>query len=333
MNKSVAGSVVGDQIKEDDQLLRISNYEITPFGQCNVPWNKEGPVDFARVTSRFTLGDSIPVKLVRQGDIIDIDIDYIQKDPRIIRPIYFPYEQPKSAIYAGMVVQELNLNLVNMFMKVNPLLGKYASLCCQCEEPCLVVSYVLEGGLMGGKGAVSPSMTLNSVNGKRVRNLEQLKKEISKESAFYKIEFHDNVHSILSNTELLQDHQFMSMRFGGMLQSTELLTPVAYHGEDCSVGHEHIGCKSCGGKDEKKHTNTIEKKYHAPKKKNSDKNTELGLLIKNVSAERIVDVAEEDICCDPCEAIKEEKIEYDEWEIAEMKRALPLEMLTELGII
>jgi len=330
VNHVVTGSVLGGSLMEDDQLLKIDGYTITPFGQCMVPWNKSGPVDMARVTSRFKLGDSIPIQVARGGAITDLEVDYIQKDPRIVRPIYFPYEHPKAAVYAGMVVQELNLNLVNMFMKVNPLLGKYASLCAQCEDPCLVVSFVLEGGLMSEKGHVSPSMTLNSINGKRVRNLEQLGAEIKKESAFYKIQFHDNVHTILSNQELLEDHQFISSTFGGMLRDTQLLQPVAYDGNECLIGHEHAGCKKCGG-EKKKHAHNIEKKYTKPKKTNTDKNQELGLLIKNVSAEREPVIADE-VCCDPCEQVQEQKVEYDEWEIEEMKRVLPAEMLAELGI-
>ena len=331
VNQSVSGSVVGDQIKEDDQLLKINGYEVTRFGQCIVPWNSAGPVDMARVTSRFKLGDNIPFQIGRGGSIMDLEVDYVQKDPRIVRPIYFPYEHPKAAIYAGMVVQELNLNLVNMFMKVNPLLGKYASVSAQCDQPCLVVSFVLGGGLMSEKGNVSPSMTLNSINGKRVRTLDQLGAEIRRESKFYKVQFHDNVHVILSNEELVQDHQFISSTFGGMLRDTKLLQPVAYQGADCLVGYVHSGCEKCGGGEKKKHAHNIERKYSKPKKDNMKKNQELGLLIKNVSSERIV-IEEEVICCDGCSEVTEQKVEYDAFEIEQMKAVLPVEMLEELGI-
>ena len=329
VNQSVPGSVVSEAIKEDDQLLKINGYEVTPFGQCIVPWNKDGPVDMARVTSRFKLGDSIPIQVARSGSLVDVDVNYVQKDPRIVRPIYFPYEHPKAAVYAGMVIQELNLNLVNMFMKVNPLLGKYASLGAQCEDPCLVVSFVLDGGIMSAKGAVSPSMTLNSINGKRVKNLEQLSAEVRKESTFYKIQFHDSVHVIMSNDELVSDHRFISSTFGGMFRDTTLLEPVAYCGERCLC--EHVGCSTCGKDKKKKDASNIEKKYTKPKKENTHKNTELGLLIKNVSAERPPIVAE-DICCDPCNEVVEKQVEYDEFEIEQMKLALPAEMLAELGI-
>ena len=334
VNQSIGGSVVGSGggVKEDDQLLKLNGYEVTSFGQCIVPWNRAGPVDLARVTSRFKLGDSIRIQVARAGAIVDLEVDYVQKDPRIVRPIYFPYERPKAAIYAGMVVQELNLNLVNMFMKVNPLLGKYATLSSQCEDPCLVVSFVLQGGLIGEKGNVSPSMTLNAINGKRVRDLAQLAVEIRKDSRFYKVQFHDNVHAILSNEELIQDHQFISSTFGGMLRGTTLLQPVAYSGDDCLIGIEHAGCEKCGGAT-KKHAHDIEKKYTKPKKENKKKNEELGLLIKNVSAER-EPVAEDPACCDPCndDDIKELEVEYDEFEIQQMRAVLPTEMLEELGI-
>lgn len=182
---------------------------------------------------------------------------------------------------------------------------------------------------MSEKGNVSPAMTLNSINGKRVRNLEQLAAEVKKESTFYKIQFHDNVHTILSNQELVDDHQFISSTFGGMLRDTQLMQPVAYDGDNCAC--EHVGCAKCGGEDKKKHAHSIEKKYTKPKKDNKQKNEELGLLIKNVSAER-EPVVEQEVCCDPCEQEQEQKVEYDEFEIEQMKLALPVEMLAELGI-
>jgi len=331
VNQSVPGSVVGEQIKEDDQLLKINGYEVTPFGQCLVPWNKSGPVDMARVTSRFKLGDSIPVQLVRAGQIIDVDVDYIQKDPRIVRPIYFPYEQPKAAVYAGMVVQELNLNLVNMFMKVNPLLGKYASLGAQCEDPCLIVSFVLGGGIMSEKGKVSPSMTLNSVNGKRVKNLKQLAAEANKKSAFYKLQFHDNVHVIVSNQELSKDHKFISATFTGMLKDTPLLEPIVFTGDDCLVGHAHVGCDTCG-KNKETDASNIERQFNEPKKKNKGKNEELSLLLNNAPAKKLVEFQPESEA-DAVEVEEEEAVPtYDEYEIEQMKMALPVEMLAELGI-
>jgi len=330
VNQSIPGSVVGDHIKEDDQLLKINGYEVTPFGQCIVPWNSAGPVDFARVTSRFKLGESISAQVVRQGKLTDLEIDYLQKDPRIVRPIYFPYEHPKAAIYAGMVVQELNLNLVNMFMKVNPLLGKYASLTSQCEEPCLVVSFVLDGGIMSAKGNVSPAMTLNSINGKRVNNLKQLAIEASKESAFYKIQFHDNVHVIVSNNELVSDHQFISATFGGMLKDTHLVQPVAFVGADCFVGDAHIGCETCG-KSTEKDASHIEHTFSEPKKKNKGKNNELEILLKNAPEKKLVST-EEVVTEELAVPVQVATTDYDEYEIEQMKAALPAEMLAELGI-
>ena len=216
-----------------------------------------------------------------------------------------------------------------MFMKVNPLLGKYSSLTSQCEEPCLVVSFVLDGGIMSAKGNVSPAMTLNSINGKRVNNLKQLATEASKESAFYKVQFHDNVHVIISNNELVNDHQFISATFGGMLKDTTLVQPVAFVGADCLVGDAHVGCETCG-KNPEKDASHIEHKFSEPKKKNKGKNNELEILLKNAPEKKLVST--EEVVTEELTEPVQVAMDYDEYEIEQMKAALPAEMLAELGI-
>ena len=280
VNAAMPGSVAGQLLKEDDQLLKINGYDITPFGQCIVPWSKGGPVDIACVMGRFKLGDPISVEYERNGSVEKGDIGYTQMDPRIVRPIYWPYQVPVSAVYAGMVVQELNLNLVALFSNVNPLLGKYLSIDAQCSEPALIVSYVLDGGIVSEKGQVSPAMTLNSVNGKAVRTLKQLLCETQKESAFYKIGFHDNINVIISNKELVMDHEFISSTFGNVLKNTALLPVVACLTDACAC--EDIGCSKCSTKHNtlQGDVQLIQTKTYAPGKTHT-KGKELEKLLIN----------------------------------------------------
>ena len=333
VNAAVGGSVAGQALREDDQLLTINGYEITPFGQCLVPWNKAGPVDIARVLGRFKLGDVVNVGYEREGTKETAELSYTQMDPRVVRPIYWPYQTPNSAIYAGMVVQELNLNLVSLFSKVNPLLGKYMTIDAQCNDPALVVSYVLEGGLVGEKGVVSPAMTLNDVNGKPVRTLDQLAKEIVKPSKFYKIGFHDNVHLVLSNEELMMDLDFVESTFGSSLKDTALLKPCACEMEVCAC--EHVGCDHCD-KNKKKEAKDegsalIATRRYVPGKTHK-KSEDLEKLLLNSKAPEAptVEAAVEEVLLEP---VATEPEPVDEFEMATLRNALPREMWGELGLL
>lgn len=338
VNTSVKGSVVGDALHEDDQLLKINGYPITPFGQCVVPWNRRGPVDIACVLGRFKLGSSIELEYERNGVVEKTDVSYDQKDPRIVKPIYWPYEKPASAVFAGMVVQELNLNLVSMFSKVNPLLGRYLTIGAQCNEPALIVSYVLEGGIVSEKGHITPAMTLNSVNGTTISTLEQLKREVSKESQFYKIGFHDNMHLIISSNELLMDHEFISSTFGNLLQDTALLQPVACKTQACLCAD--ISCSHCATTVPSTDERNQEQGMHRiqtkaiPITKTTCKSSELEKLLMNTTTHKQEEQEqEEQVSASVANETNEDahNPEMDPYEIEQLKMALPREMWSELG--
>ena len=366
VNTAIPGSVVGQILNEGDQLLKINGYDITPYGQCVVPWNNIGPVDIACVLGRFKLGDSIALEYERDGTCVKSSIVYKQMDPRIVRPIYWPYQHPSTVVYAGMVIQELNLNLVSMFSNVNPLLGKYLTIDAQCHEPALIVSCILEGGIMSQKGKVSPAMTLNSINGKAVKTIKKLRQEIATESNFYKFGFHDNVHVVVSNDELLMDHEFISSTFGSVLKDTDLLKPVECKEDVCVCAD--IGCQSCGGEKPKKNENTQDIGHLIQTQAqtvNVNKSVELEKILLNTRLEEVCSSASKIDEIDPfeattyCETITTppppppsrsslskastdnpisiasiaEDNELDEFEQEQLRKALPKEMWLELGLL
>jgi len=373
VNNVVEGSVMDEHLQVEDQILAIDDQALTPFGEVHVSWNSVGPVAFSSVLGRLRLGQTAKFKIARAGEEIVVDVPFQQADPRVVRPIYFPYEQPKSAVVAGAVLQELNLNLVQLFSRINPALGKYAKVEEQCNSPCVVVTHILEGGLVGSKAMVMPSMVLREINGKRITNLKQVAKACKQESSYYKFNFHDNLHVIVSNKELQEDEKYIQESFGPMLRKTPVLSFVTYDGTDCACAH--VGCHTCGGEgkadnaDKKKKKKqdenaTVAKKFaattdktaqlrrllnnttlnvakpprHVPVSKIQPKTTESALeaFCNDIDSDELVPA-----CCDDDPETNDLVAELkcvadgpmDEYDLAQLRRSLPGAMLAEMHLV
>jgi S1-C subfamily serine protease len=249
---SVAPGSVFDAmgLRDGYQLLTVGVNEtprsINQFQECSVNWSAT-PVNFNRVLSRVKLGDTLSYEYYDSGARRKRNEKYhytkVASDPRLVRPLYTPFDTPNCKVVAGLVLQELNLNLVKLYMGMNPLLAKYAALDAQCNDPAVVVTHVLEGSVAAARGNVAPSMVLHAVNGNPISNFNDLADSLGTDPVAYnKFELHTNVKLFVSNEEMVTDQGMMANEYGHYFDGNkaELLTVASC---DCDCG----GCGSCGG--------------------------------------------------------------------------------------
>jgi len=247
---SVATGSVFDSmgLRDGDQLLTVGVNEtprsINQFQECSVDWSAT-PVNFNRVLSRVKLGDTLSYEYYDSGARRKRNAKYqytkVASDPRLVRPLYTPFDTPNCKVVAGLVLQELNLNLVKLYMGMNPLLAKYAALDAQCNDPAVVVTHVLEGSVAAERGNVAPSMVLHAVNDNPIHNFNDLTDALATDpvAKYNKFDLHTNVKVFVSNEEMVTDQGSIMAEYGHYFDGNkaELLTVAS------------CNCGSCGGED------------------------------------------------------------------------------------
>ena len=314
MLSSVApSSIFADMgLSEGDQLLSIgvgsAPRAINQFQEVSVDWSAT-PVSFERMLNRVKLGDSLNFEYYDYRKKKKKRGKYAYKkcaaDPRVVRPLYTPFDAPKAKVVAGLVLQELNLNLVKLYMGLNPLLAKYASLKAQCDEPAVVVTHVLEGSVAESRGTVAPSMVLNAINDVPVSTFADIDKVLSSDPVekYNKFDLHENVKLFVSNEEMVSDQAMLSEEYGHYFEK----------GKAELVQVEACACGSCGGGG-----------HPAPSNPSGEL---MDLLPASSPSPRLVYEVGPQRAARPSKVVA--KVTVDDFEMEALRRSLPAHLLEE----
>lgn len=126
----------------EDQIIAVNGTSIDSAGQV-IPKGSRLPTDLSRIISSMGFGDKINFTIIRNGAVgpMDLDLTYEMAEPRIVRPVYaLDNNTLPIAIINGMVLQNLNLNLVQQLGASNPMLGKWVDVATQCSETCVILT-------------------------------------------------------------------------------------------------------------------------------------------------------------------------------------------------
>lgn len=103
------GSAAGAGIKTGDVILEVNGFEIDSRGNYDHP--EYGKLNFSHlVRGDAAVGDVLPVKLVRDGEVMEIDLKLLRKPPEayLVDPYMFD-RGPRFLIFGGVIFQELTL--------------------------------------------------------------------------------------------------------------------------------------------------------------------------------------------------------------------------------
>src|SRR5207237_6690429 len=106
-----------------------------------------------------------------------VTVTFNLAEPQAIRSIYPGYESDDYEIFAGMVVQELNVNIIRLLGDHAPGLRKYGELKYQ-SEPVLIITHVFPDSQLYRGRNMPLGATLEEINGVPVKTLEDFRKVI-----------------------------------------------------------------------------------------------------------------------------------------------------------
>jgi serine protease Do len=180
-------------VMRGDMIYEINGHSVDMYGDMSVPWS-EDKISIIDYPLRLSIGDTVNIVVFRKGQKKIFTVRFDLLAPQAIRSIYPGYESIDYEIFGGMVVQELNVNLIRLLGDHAPGLRKYGELKYQ-SEPVLIITHVFPDTQLYRGRNMPLGATLNEINGTKIKTLAEFR-QIVKDSAtkeYFTIAAADNV--------------------------------------------------------------------------------------------------------------------------------------------
>ncbi len=206
-------------LQAGDMIYEIDGHRIDIFKEMTTPWS-EDKVSVYDYFSRIAIGDKIDLVVYRKGERKEISFTYTQPKLPTIHSIYPGYEPIEYEVIAGMVVTPLTTNHIHLLVHNALGLIKYTEVSHRSKKT-LVVTHVLPNSQLDRSSTISAGMTINTVNGKEVQTLDDLRSAIrgSSDSDYLSIEATDHA-------TRMSDHLLVVLPFKKVLEEDELLASI-----------------------------------------------------------------------------------------------------------
>ena len=161
------GSVLGDSLRTDDIILEIDGFKVSNNGRIRLAGGEARSLYYPIYLRQ--IGEKVPVKVLRDGAIVETSITAAKKNMRIRRWMYDT--KPDYFVYGGLVLSTASYDyMVRSKVSFHDDINEDRQF--EGDEP-VVISWdfadVGMEGYIGTKGSL-----VRSVNGVKVRNLRHL---------------------------------------------------------------------------------------------------------------------------------------------------------------
>jgi S1-C subfamily serine protease len=204
-------SFLTGQIQRGDIILSVGGYRVSNEG--TVTLNKHLEVPFLWFTCTRYYGDSIPIRVLRDGKSIDFSIylDKNRKGENLVSCCCYD-KPPTYFILGGLVFQPLNDNLIESLASVYDYLGVdflYYSLYGKVKEgrsELVVITQILQDHVNMGYNIFCE--IVSEVNGKKIHNMRDLIETLENSTdPYYRIFTEDDTEIILDLNEVRKRNQ------------------------------------------------------------------------------------------------------------------------------
>ncbi len=165
-------------VQSGDMIYEINGQRLDIYGEMSVSWC-EDRISFADYISRLALGQQVNLVVYRNGERIEMVVDFDQTDVVPIRKMYPWHEEIDYEVFAGMVVMSLTINHIRILAEQAPGLKLYAGLSEQ-TEPLLIITHIFPDSELAQTQTVAAGFTLTELNGISVRTLEEFRAALTK---------------------------------------------------------------------------------------------------------------------------------------------------------
>ena len=165
-------------VQAGDMIYEINGERLDIYGEMSVSWC-EDKVSFADYISRLALGQQVHLVVYRNGERIEMVVDFDQTEVVPIRKMYPWHEEVDYEVFAGMVVMSLTINHIRIFAEQAPGLKLYTVLNEQ-TEPLLVITHIFPDSELAQAQTIATGFTINELNDIPVQTLEDFRAALAK---------------------------------------------------------------------------------------------------------------------------------------------------------
>jgi len=206
-------------IKAGDMLYKINDYIFDKYGETNVEWTDD-KVPLVSVLNRFNVGKDVNVQIYRRGESKEISFNFDATKSLPIRTMYPEFEKIDYEIIGGMVVMQLNLNLVDYFENKFPEYAKYRKRENQYKSR-LIITHIFHDSQAREARSIKKGLLVKRVNGNEVFTLDDYRRAVEKDSEYLSIHTDNNLFMALSMKKVLEEEDELSQR--NYYQKTDLV--------------------------------------------------------------------------------------------------------------
>ena len=213
------GPLAKSGVKEGDMIYEVNGLPIDEYGDLQVPWSEE-KLSFMDYIARWEEGQTVTLKLYRNGTAKDVSFKFDQVDFAPIRKVIVGEDELDYEIFGGMLFQPLNLNLVQALIGNAPGLIKYAEFKHQMESA-LIVTHVMPSSLIDRLVVIQPGAIITEINGNLIPDMKTLRSVLRKAVKDKRIVFKtsDGALFVLNSKMALTDEERLSKTYHYSLSS------------------------------------------------------------------------------------------------------------------
>ena len=161
------GDVLGDSLRTDDIILEIDGFKVSNNGRIRLAGGEARSLYYPIYLRQ--IGEKVPVKVLRDGAIVETSIAAAKRNMRIRRWMYDT--KPDYFVYGGLVFSTASYDYM-VRSKVSFHDDIHEDRQFEGDEPVVISSSFADVGMEGYLG-IDGSL-VRSVNGEKVRNLRHL---------------------------------------------------------------------------------------------------------------------------------------------------------------
>lgn len=204
-------------IKRGDMIYAVNGMPVDRFAEVKVPWS-EDKISLSDIINFLTIGDILNFVIYRNGTRIETNTQLDYSSVGAIKRVYPGLEELEYEIFGGIVVMELTKNHIAMLKEVASGLLKYNEFRNQ-EEPVLLVTHVFGNSQAHRSRLLAPGITINEIQGIRVRTLDDFRNAIRLASTGKFLTF-----LVSDNAARLSDNIFVVLPMASLLEEEEKLS-------------------------------------------------------------------------------------------------------------
>lgn len=215
---------VGEKIglKAGDMLYEINGFKVDSYGDVTVRWRSGEKISFKELLLRFPVNEKLELGVYRGGQKLVLKGIF---ETSVVYPIRFihPDFEPEAIDYemfAGLCIMQLRYNHFPV-LPGTTLLKQFTKLENKNQEV-LVVTTVLPGSMADKIDCFNSGSLIESVNKKKVTNLEQLREALllSVKTNEISIETKDHYSTVISLSKMLKEEPKLAYAFKFNISNT-----------------------------------------------------------------------------------------------------------------